>query len=294
MKKFIKNRITEAYTDFCKSAEHAQKLCELKKFTYAGTSKPDYANPMVQQYYILKYFPAYLAEYRVIYERIFSFNFLGTPLKVLSIGTGCGTDLYGLHFAATKSQLQGLIYTGIDCIKWQYQNQMGHNGVRFIQADIQSWSALDRDDYNIIIFPKSISEFSEKCFSYIKSLFEKTSFAANKIVLICSLMGKGKEADFRRVTAIVKIFQSMHYTVPKDDLGQYLTSSKSEGLRNICSDFIYPDNILTEFKKILHKCLTYSKTNRACEEKCEQVLKGKFPVLKTDYIKYKILRLEKQ
>lgn len=70
MTSFIKNYLTPIYSDFLKS-ESFMNLCDLKNFYFNRTVVPDYTNPLIQQYYLLKFAPAYMWEYK---------NFIAMPI----------------------------------------------------------------------------------------------------------------------------------------------------------------------------------------------------------------------
>ena len=70
MQRFIERKIREVFTDFQQEAERAEGLCACKNLTYEGGNSPDYDNPLVQQNYMLRFFPAYLTEYYLMYKKL--------------------------------------------------------------------------------------------------------------------------------------------------------------------------------------------------------------------------------
>ena len=92
-----------------------------------GGNIPDYSKPEIQQLYLLKYFPAYLIEYYEIFNDILKYKFIALPFNVLSVGTGCGIDYWGLEFALRDHGMDSadyVYYTGIDKIPWNYREYL--------------------------------------------------------------------------------------------------------------------------------------------------------------------------
>ena len=83
---FAMEKLKEIFFDFLDNLEEKEYLCELKNFGFKGEVLPDYQNQFIQQYYLLKYFPAYLTEYYFLYNEIIKKNFLKDNYNILSIG----------------------------------------------------------------------------------------------------------------------------------------------------------------------------------------------------------------
>ena len=197
MERFIERKLRKVFRDFQQEADSVGGLCACKDLTYEGGNRPDYKSALVQQYYMLRYFPAYLAEYYLMYKHMLQERFLGESLKVISIGSGCGIDCWGLYFAICDSggDPKRVNYTGIDIVKWKYQEILHIDNSYFINKDITEWTKLDENDYNVIVFPKSIGEFSDKDFNIVCDIFVNTDFSEKRICGLCSLMDIGKEGD---------------------------------------------------------------------------------------------------
>lgn len=159
--RFVDLKIGKAKSTFIKFARQQKDLCELSNIFGSGTP-PDYNDILVQSFYILKYYPAYLAEYLDLY------NLLGKLLRnktyeVLSVGCGCGTDFDAL----TYSDLAGRAnWEGLDRINWEYTSQC-----KIIKNDFFNYVLSCRKKYNVVFFPRSADEMINKKEAFLKSLF---------------------------------------------------------------------------------------------------------------------------
>lgn len=296
MQQFIKNRMTQFHADFTHITDDLSQYCVLKGLTYEGGNTPDYTVPLLRLYYLLRFFPAYLAEYWLTYRHLFRQNFLETPLKVLSVGTGCGVDYYGLHFAANSvgactPPIQ--LYTGVDLVDWGYYDTLGRDNVQFLTQGIQVWDCLDRQDYNVIIFPKSINEFPGAVFSKLLAIFRQTDFSQDRACLISSLMTAdgGGASDMGRFSQIANIFSDKGFNL-LDNTNMYTTCKHKRGLRSECIDCVYPDDIKDFVNSISQMCPTYIQNgNQSCHSNCIKL--NRKPILMNTYVNYKVCRMEK-
>lgn len=292
MKTFIRTRLRQVLAAFLASAAAEGKLCELRKFNYTGHNLPDYTLPLVQQYYMLRYFPAYLAEYYLIYDQLLEFDFLDEPPNVLSIGAGCGLDFWGLHFAAKKYGRQ-VRYTGIDVVKWEQWDSLESDSAWMIAKDIATWTEFDEPDYNVVIFPKSIGEFSTSLFEHIKNVFNSTAFTKDKICLICSLRDKRSATDVGRFAALAKTIEDVHGYTCIEPHNQYYYYDENVYIGKECEGFDYPDDVRAEVTTTLSKCLQFAANGSdSCSPDCSDM--NRFPILKTTYMKWQILRFERK
>jgi hypothetical protein len=94
--------------------------CDLKDIDFSGGHSPDYEKRAIQNLYILRYYGAYLCEYRWIYRKILDY-LEGRIVNALSVGCGCGVDLAGLYFAAQDNNFDigKIAYIGCDINDWQ-------------------------------------------------------------------------------------------------------------------------------------------------------------------------------
>ena len=83
MESFIESRMAKVAREFRATIEKAGCLCDLKALTYEGGKTPDYSQAFVQQYYMLRFFPAYLFEYFTIYRKIFEKKLVTAKSQIL-------------------------------------------------------------------------------------------------------------------------------------------------------------------------------------------------------------------
>lgn len=295
MKDFIEDKMNEIFEDFKLEVENLESCCELKDLRFNNGNIPDYSIPIIQQLYLLRYFPAYFVEYYDIYRDLLNKDFIDC-YKVLSIGTGCGVDYYGLYFALKEkdaSAVGDICYTGIDLIDWSYRDTIENDWIYFINDDITQWESLDWEEYNIIIFPKSIGEFTDVDFQKLLKVFENTHFNEDRIFLVSSIREQNDTIDTDRMEQILNVFEMTQGYHCLDDKSTYTHYTENVGLARYFKDFSYPNDILEYITKLIDNCKVYEEN---CYESCEQncaTLLNKCPILKTGHIKYQIKRLER-
>ena len=297
MRNFIIKKIRTIYDDFIRSIKDAGQLCDLKSFTYEGDNVPDYKLPIIQQYYLLRYLPAYFAEYYCIYDQMLDYGFLEENLNVLSVGSGCGIDYWSLYFAIkkySKDPHTHIRYTGVDIVKWLYADSFEINSHWILCQDITLWDKLDEDGYNVVIFPKSIGEFSTNTFNKIKDIFESTPFACDKLCLICSLREKSIKPDCNRFASIAQIMIDNHGYSCLDNLNEYCEQKEDTGINKVsnCNWFKYPDEVLVSMIDVNTLCPIFIKNNNeSCEDDCDRI--NRSPILRTGHMKWQTLRFER-
>lgn len=295
MKDFIERKMNEIFEDFKGELNNLHTCCVLKNIRYDGGNIPDYSQNIVQQLYLLRYSAAYLIEYYAIFKRLIDMNFLD-EYNVLSIGSGCGLDYYGLHFALSEiSQelVNNICYTGIDVINWNYKEDIDNDFIYFLNEDITKWDELDWDEYNIIMFPKSIGEFSNEGYNKLLEVFRNSTFKNDRICLVSSVREKNEDIDVDRLNDLIKILKKEQNYSCLDDNIRYSCYKENVGLAKYYSQFKYPDEILKYITNLLDRCPKYIENwFEACDENCATLL-NKYPILKTGHIKYQIKRLER-
>jgi len=301
MRDFIKDKLETIYADICIAASKSNGLCELKKFTFSGGNSPNYGDPLVRMYYMLKYFPGYLAEYYLMYKKLLKFNILPEDdIDIISIGCGCGVDYWGFHFIAKgwlEKHRKTTSYTGYDIHNWEYRDKIDNVNVEFTNKDIGTLNSLDSGKfaYNVIVFPKSISDLPADVYENLVAAIETTKFERDKIAILCSLMldGLSMNYDFSRLNRIVDVMTKSHGYICEDNLNKYTTMVNPEaGLNNVVSGFNYSLDINSTINSILHQCPNFQKNGKSCKDDCTTM--NQWPVLKQKYVNYAIRRLRKE
>ena len=292
------NKLNQVYEDFKENI--GDKLCYLKCFKFTSDNIPDYNNEDIQRYYLLRFMLGYFCEYYIIYKTLIDMDFLANNYKILSIGCGCQIDFWGLKQAKQlHKQDIDINYTGLDIVEWLYMDRCGEGNVYFINQDIRELERLDEDDYNIIIFPKSIGEFDKITFNNLKKAIKNTNFTNNKLVLISSLRNSKIDYDIDRTIEIMNTLKDEHKYEPieVEDLEKCKDYPKKYNgydyrLEDIIDEFMYPQEIKDYITKLYTECQEYKDNNKCCEDDCKQIL-GRYPITTMSQMKFQIIRLER-
>jgi len=294
MRRFIKRKMDEIFNDFISEISLLGQFCDLKDISYETGNIPDYSNRLIQQLYLLRYLPAYLTEYYLIYRNVIDFNFIN-HYNVLSIGSGANLDFYGLYFALDDNGDNiDLAYTGLDLIDWSYKENLGVDDCVFLNQNINEWESLDEGRYNAIIFPKSIGEFDNQAFEHLLDVFLNTTFHQDRLIIISSMRQLSRETDAQRFGSIINLFTDHLNYRNLDDIQYYygLNEIGGFGLRNYCPHFYYPDDVKNFISNLLSQCPTFQNEGESCEFNCSQAL-NRNPILTGRYLEYQINRLER-
>ena len=164
----------------------------LKTLDYGDNKQEqDYDNAHIQDLYAVRYMYAYGYEYREMFRRLFRTQELPSKSGILSIGCGNGIDFWAAVEARDLEltpQGKGLTiqYTGLDLANWQ--NLWGKdfpNKYTFKRANADYLMNTGIDEflkahpvlpYNIIVFPKVISELPDSVFEDMCTAFQNATF----------------------------------------------------------------------------------------------------------------------
>ena len=177
----INTAINLAWSNLVCSMQQSQD-CLIPDFGFHG-KYPDYGIPMNRHLYMLKYFPAYLYEYTKMYQEIFRRAVKRgiANLSVLSFGCGCGLDFYGLYFARKICDTADIAisYKGIDLVDWDYRDLVSiQNNFQptFSNYDVAKITNNYLEGYNVLVFPKSLSDFSDESFKSLCDNVHRSRF----------------------------------------------------------------------------------------------------------------------
>jgi len=277
----IETTMDHIFGDFKQSVRDMGQLCDLKSLSFEGGRFPDYRESNIQQLYLLRYLPAYIAEYYFIMDQAMDNGLIEPPISVLSIGCGAGIDCAGFRHALTvaghdpESQFE---YHGIDAIEWDYWGRLGNAAYDRSVRDIANLSRFDRNDYNVICFPKSLSEFDAKTYRHLKTMIEDTEWTSDQILLAGSFRVSYEDKDFRRFESLLDLLCEVHgYDYGEDS-----------NLRNVSSDdtlfsefpefFTFPQHIIDYLRTLLDNCEGYQEEGKEPHEAdCDRL--NRIPIL---------------
>ncbi len=285
--------------DFEHGLSAMDRLCELKKLPFDSGHIPDYENTQVQQLYFLRYFPASLVEYYLISRKLINFNFL-THFKMFSLGCGANIDYYGFYYAlrdhAAAEHAENFSYTGLDKTDWCYKEDLGRCQYSYINGDISLWQSLDADDYNVIIFPKSIGEFSNRVFNHVQKILLHSNFTEKNIVLISSVREQHSPTDMYRFEIIANILRKNFGYTNLDNCTTYYhirDAGTGFGLSRCCDSFYYPDEVKHFLLNLQNQCPIFKKYRKSCQSDCQDLL-NRNPILTARYIQFQINRFTRE
>lgn len=282
MKKFIKWYLGSIFYDFELDIKK-NTLCHLKDLHFQGQT-PNYNIKTIQQLYLLRYFPAYLCEYKYLYNKVINDKKLES-YNVLSIGCGSYTDYYALYLALLENH-QNITYTGIDTIDWNYKNSLGNSKINFIQSNLKDVVLNKNTEYNIIFFPKSISEIPHKELEAFMGKLNSTNIVSNNMYVISSAMDKGFSYDQDKYTNILEALKRSGFSCKNY---QPTKEVEKSSFFSFDRDFIHPQEIIDFLTELDNNCTE----RKACVQNCTSQL-NKTPILNTTYISYQINLLERK
>ncbi len=181
---------------------------------FSDSWNPDYSHEIHRAFYLLKYALPYCVEYRQIYRDALKFLTSFTKnISVLSIGCGAMLDLVGLNYAySPHSKLLNISYHGIDITDWKSTQEYTFPNITtyFTCKDINETTPYDMlPYYNIIIFPKSISDIPwESIKNFIINL--PSNKLSSPLLLILSKRGASID-DINKAEAICNMIAEVHH-----------------------------------------------------------------------------------
>lgn len=287
MKKFISDFMDEVFTEFTSSID-GKCLCELKNNRYDNRSCPDYNVLNEQLFYLLRYFPAYLCEYKYLYSKIIRTKDLDS-YNVLSIGCGSAIDYYGLYLATGK-EIDSICYKGIDLVDWKYRKSLGNGSFSCINQNVSELDFSQNTTFNILFFPKSLSEIAESDFKIFLRSIEQGVFSSNIVYFVSSTMDSGFIHDQRKYELVRDAFIKNGFRCENYKTTQEIKDKRA--FVYLDPEFEYPDPIKKYMLELNEKCPTYSSTGKNCDNTCKSQL-ARFPILKTTHMSYQINKLER-
>ena len=310
----VEKVITQVHDDLINFLEIEPSIEIFQSLRFDQGNIPDYSEPLIQQMYLLRYLFAYAYEYYGLFNCIIeNLEFeLYPKTRILSIGCGMAIDYLALRktmddYPDTKDTL--IDYIGVDLVDWLYRfDSLKSDNFKFHKQDINCWmkshkfELLSRD---IIIFPKSISEFTEEQFNALicSMISIEGEFSRNRIVLCGSFRktDSNNYLDRKRFDCFVDKF-SIRF---KMNVAKVISTTKENGVQIVVpqEDFIshsdrfsrFPDQVLDTMLNLYKFCNRFKEQNQIhCNPcMCNESLVFKHPILRTKYIDFKIVILKR-
>lgn len=296
MYNLINTKINEIYNEFSEEIDKLDELCSLHHLDLTEKRIPNYQDKLNQQLYLLRNYPAYLFEYYRMYRKLYKFDFIQEPYKILSIGAGNGIDYSAIQLVLRDySTNKKLEYISMDNIYWNYRTPIDPKHGRYITGDIASIEKLNRNDYNIFIFPKSISKFNKQQFKNIIDCFVNTELISKRLVFLSSVEDTENNLahDIARLGDLVNEICEVHHYKNMNQIEQYFYfSDKFYGIKAVDDRFNYPIDVLRCVSNLHGRCNNFNKDMYRCNYDCKHSL-NRTPILTLHHIRYQIICLEK-
>lgn len=198
----LRNYLMNVKADFEDYLASGKALCDLSSMRFNSGNLPDYTNKHIQELYILRYTYAYAFDYKYLYKMALS-DVKKKHIRVLSIGCGNYVDYFGLREAVSRSA--SIDYYGVDVIDWNYKFKPATGDrISFSQGDAFEYLLKqDQLDYDLYIFPKSISEFSKRELQQIGKTIAEKVHPEKSIKILLSLRAKEQSMDSDKANSAV-------------------------------------------------------------------------------------------
>jgi hypothetical protein len=299
--------VCDRYWDILKKEiRNKGNCCELDMF-YENGAIPDYSSEMSRAYYMLRYFPAFLAEYYFYIKTSIEIGRFPQEIYVVSFGAGMIPDYYSIKLAIrhTGRVVSLANYTGVDKVDWKVKKQ--DSNFKYIIQDISKIVNIDSET-NFIIFPKTVCEFDEATKENIIRLFRETEWKKDKLIILNSST-KNIGSDF--IKTLTEVMIKTHKYSTEDDyefyhdfqdefINRYWDTygskygNNSNG-RNIpigkgVGCFKYPQEAIDNIKRISQYC----PKRKTCSEFdiCSSNI-NQLPILTMKYMKYQHIELKR-
>lgn len=282
MKTMIHETLEKVITRFKLEIEDTC-LCTLKTIRYNQGYSPDYTKKEIQNLYLLRYYPAYLCEYKFLYKDILRTKKVD-KLSILAVGCGCCVDYHGA-FLAKGRDFSEISYSGIDLIEWDCLDSFGNPNFNIIINDIKNVEFPKKNNYNVIMFPKSISEFDDESFESFLNALMKSKFTQDIVFLVSSVMNKGFIFDSKRYEKVVEFLKGIGYVCKNYNPTQEIKTKG--GLNQLDSQFDYPNDIKDYIISLSNCCKKFKTSKTNCYFDCKTQL-NKWSILRTEYISFQI------
>lgn len=290
------------FVEFREHVKELKKLCELKTVNYDSAKLPNYNDKYVQEFYLLRYAFAYAFEYKQMYEKILpKDNTLPETIRILSIGCGNGIDYWSAAQAIENNHNQvkaSIDYLGIDRCSWEYSPKE-REGDRFVieHQDVgEFFCEHKRIEPDVVIFPKSLSEFDDNTIHKLCSEFREIEIPCKDLTLLFSLREKekNKSDDLNKAKLIIDAFENNINTKlcgDNSELENKVFTNENVGIVSLDKTFKYPDETYDYMGKLSERCLCFQLLGEQCCNDCSDKL-NRHPILRANHLRYLIVPLK--
>lgn len=256
--------------DFKEYLRSSPCLCHLKDVHYDAGRVPNYSDEHVQQFYLLRYAYAYAFEYKCMYEHLLSKIPKSSRLSVMSIGCGNMIDYWGLAQAVGPDVV--LSYKGYDSVDWSYKFS-GRDGDRLTLILGNAIDAIEEGGSiasDIIVFPKSISEFDHDAIDRFCECLRTKRILKDRIYLLVSLRSDPNSAQ-RDVGKVKKIYEALNDAGFESETPYHVATHlkfRNAKIRELDSSFEHPGDVIDLLKVLNTQCAEYKENEKNCYSNC--------------------------
>lgn len=276
--------------DFNNYLNSGVKLCDLKKLHFDAGKVPRYEDPHVQQLYLLRYAYAYAFEYKTMYLHLLSKVDVGDNITVLSIGCGNMADYWALTQVIPETTV--INYKGFDVVDWAYKFPKRNQDWRQIVLGnaVDAFEELERIDADVIVFPKSISEFSVEDIERFCESIKSKQIVKEKVNLLVSLRldEHSRARDLAKAKKLYDAFLCAGYKTSSNCYEYTGFVYEDKKIRELDDTFSHPAKAVELLKDLHQRCVNY-KDGQTCESDCRDRL-SRWPMLKCKALQWQLLQ----
>lgn len=276
MQDTIKNVINGVHENFIE-----KEWCVLNT---TGLTTANYTDECQQEYYLLKYYPAYLAEYYEMYSELLEM-YEKESMNIISIGCGAGIDYDALNIIEDKPLFN---YRGVDIIDWSYKLDFV-----FEQIDINQLNEQYFDDIDVIVFPKILTELSDVQIQTLANIIVNSNLS-NELYFLNSYITDDSN-DNSRIDGITQFkiicnkLKEHGFSIEKNSCSTYIYYKGHDGIRKHIPNFIYPNDKKDFISDLKSNCIQYDESKVECE-KCNI---GEYPMMNSKYMAFNVIKFVK-
>lgn len=291
----IDKYIQQRADDFQVYLNQGHKLCHLEGVNFDAGHVPDYRQHSVQLYYLLRYAYAYCFEYKHMYEFVFGAPNLPECIRILSIGCGTGLDYLGAVLALKQLDKKDheIQYTGVDLVEWfDKVEPRKMDNVDYYTENANNFLRNSTDfSYDIITFPKSISELDSETFNLIISCLRK--FSVNSIVFATTKRtnSTSEQIDKEKFEYLLSVAEKSGYGLKYWEGPNFTNEQANMKISKMDDYFKNPDEAIDIVQSLSYSCHIYQKPECPWGSSCSKL--NRWPILKCNQANYSIAQLKR-
>jgi hypothetical protein len=201
-----------------------------------------------QQIYLLRHYPVLLHEYYLMARLAIQEKWLVPPWRLFSFKCGSATDYEAFYAAASEENIDSFTYTGIDDEIWGSQSGVPPNKLKVIWAPPANLPGGELADINLMVFPKSLKDFSSHEFGAISQHLQKGNMTRKRICMAFSASHPEQpEFELNRFHSLLEqVSRWQKYRICKEQTIHFQAGS---ACKYADDRFEYPQRILKKLRE---------------------------------------------